>query len=98
MCKHQTTYIGKTIGDKVVGFKSRMNQHIHESRTGESSCIFPQHVFQCGTKNNCLIEPFFEVNIMLCLKDGNRLESFESHFQSKGFDTLNNKYLSNNNR
>jgi len=89
MCDQKETYIGKTIGDNTSGFKSRMNQHISECRTGISSCHFPRHVFECGMKNNNLKEPFFEVNIMLMLKDGGRLETFERHLQQKGYDTLN---------
>ena len=34
MCKKKETYIEKTVGDNIVGFKSRMNQHISENRTG----------------------------------------------------------------
>ena len=30
MCDHKETYIGKTVGDNVVGFKSRINQHIEQ--------------------------------------------------------------------
>ena len=28
-------YIGKTVCDNIVGFRSRMNQHISDSRAGE---------------------------------------------------------------
>ena len=31
MCDLKETYIEKTVGDNVVGFKSRINQHISES-------------------------------------------------------------------
>ena len=41
MCDHKETYIGKTVGDNVVGFKSRINQHISDCRTGTSTCKFP---------------------------------------------------------
>ena len=33
MCKKKETNIGKIDGDNIVGFKSRMNQHISDSRT-----------------------------------------------------------------
>ena len=36
MCKKKKTYVGKTVGDNIVGFKSGMNQHISDSRTGDS--------------------------------------------------------------
>ena len=90
MCNKKTTYIGKTIGDLTVGFKSRMNQHISESRTGISTCKFPRHVYNCGLHNNCLKEPFFEINIMLKLNSSHQLLTLENHFHQKGYDTLNN--------
>ena len=89
MCNHRTTYIGKTVGDLAVGFKSRMNQHISECRDGISTCKFPRHVHNCGIKNNRLKEPFFEINIMFKLSDSRRLELLEQLYQSKGYDTLN---------
>ena len=30
MCKKKETFIGKSVGDNIVGFKSRMNQHISD--------------------------------------------------------------------
>ena len=44
------TYIGKTIGDNIHGFKTRMNNHITESRSGVSTCKFHIHVFNCSQK------------------------------------------------
>ena len=42
MCDYKETYIGKTVGDNVVFFKSKTNQHISDCRTGISACInFP---------------------------------------------------------
>ena len=41
MCKKKETYIGKTVAHNIVGFKSRMNQHITDSKTGDSTCKFP---------------------------------------------------------
>ena len=67
-----------------------MNNHIAESRSGISSCKFPRHVHQCGIKNKNLIEPFFEINVMLTTSDSVKLEYLEKHFQNKGYDTLNN--------
>ena len=86
MCKKKETYIGKTVGDNIVGFKSRMNQHISDSRTGVSTCKFPMH--KCGLKNKNLIEPFSEINVMMKLKSSNQLEIYENYFHKKGYDTL----------
>ena len=69
MCDHKETYIGKTFGDNVVGFKSRINQHISDCRTGISTCKFLIHVYHCTMKNKCLKEPYFQLIIMMKLKD-----------------------------
>ena len=68
MCYHKETYIGKTVGD-VVGFKSRINRHISDCRTVTPTCKFPIHVYHCAMKNKSLKEPYFQLNIMLKLKD-----------------------------
>ena len=61
------TYIGKTVGDHIHGFKTGMNNNITESRI--STCKFPIHVFNCIKRNNRqLEEPFFYVYVMLSLK------------------------------
>ena len=54
MFKKKETYIGKTVGEDIGGFKSRMNQYISDSRTGDSTCKFPIHVYKCSLKNKCL--------------------------------------------
>ena len=65
MCDHKETYVGKTVGDNVVGFKSRINQHINDCRTGIPTCKFPIHVYHCAMKNKCLKEPYFQLNIII---------------------------------
>ena len=40
MCDHKETYTGNTVDDNVVGFKSRINQHICDCRTGKLVVIF----------------------------------------------------------
>ena len=79
MCGHKETYIGKTVGDNVVGFKSRLNQHISDCGTGTSTCKFPTHVYHCAMKYKCLKEPYFQLNIMMKLKDSQQLEFYENH-------------------
>ena len=49
-CDHKETYIGKTVGDNAVGFKSRINQYISDCRTGTSSCKFLIHIYHCAMK------------------------------------------------
>ena len=81
--------IGKTAGDNIVRFISRMNQHISDSRTQVSTWKFPIHVCKCRLKNKCLNEPFFETNLMMKLKSSHQLEIYENYFHKKGNDTLN---------
>ena len=39
MCKKKETYIGKNAGDNTVELKSKMSQHISDSRTGVSIVV-----------------------------------------------------------
>ena len=41
-------FFGKTVGDNVAGFKSRISQHISACRT--ATCEFPIHVYHCAKK------------------------------------------------
>ena len=79
----------ETVGDNVVGFKSRINQHISDCRTGTSTCKFSIHVYDCFMKNKCFKKPYFQLNIMMKLKDSRQLEFYENHFHRKGYDTIN---------
>ena len=83
MYEKKETYIGKTVGDNIVGFKSRMNQHISESRTGVSTCKFPIHVYKGDLKKKCLNKPLFEINVIMKLKSSNQLESYKNYFHKK---------------
>ena len=83
MCKKKKTYIGKTVGDNIVGYRSRMNQDTSNSKTGNSTCKFPIHVYKYGLKNKCLNEPLFEINVMMKLKSSNQLETYENYFHKK---------------
>ena len=71
------------------GFKSRINQYISDCRTVTSTCKFPINVYHCAMKNQCLKEPYFELNIMMKVKDSRQLEFYENHFLKKGYDTIN---------
>ena len=88
MCDHKETYTEKSVDDDVVGFKSRINQHITDCRTGTSTCKYPIHVYHCAMKDKCLKEPFFELNILMKPKDSRQLELYENHFLKKGYDTI----------
>ena len=72
-------YIGKTVANHIHGFKTRMNNHITESRSGVSTCKFLIHVINCIKRNNRqLEEPFFYMYVMLSLKSNPRLELLET--------------------
>ena len=63
------TYIGNTIADHIHGFKTRMNNHITESRSGVSTCKFCIYVFNCIKSNNRqLEEPFLYIHHALLKK------------------------------
>ena len=79
------------IGNHIYGFKTRMINHITESRRGVSTCKFPIHVFNCIKRNNRqLEESFFYICVMLSLKSNSCLKSLETLFHKRGYDTLNN--------
>ena len=40
-------------------------------------------------KSKCLKEPYFQLNIMMKLKDSWQLEFYENHFHKKCYDTIN---------
>ena len=57
MCNGAVTYTGRTKNK----LRTRTNNHISCCRSGKGSNIFDNHVFNCGTKNNCLKPPYFKV-------------------------------------
>ena len=70
MCGHKETYIGNTVGDNFVGFKSRINQPITDCKTSIFTFKFPIHAYHYAMKNKeCLKEPYFQSNIMMKLKE-----------------------------
>ena len=69
MCDHKETYIGKTVSNNAVGFKSRINQHISDCRTGISTCTFSIHVYHCALKSKCFLKKYFQLNTVMKLKD-----------------------------
>ena len=88
MYDYKETYNGKTVGDNVVGFKSRINQHISDCRKGISNCKFPIHIYHCAMKNKCLKEPYFQLNIMMKLKDSRQLNFYENNIHKKCYYTI----------
>ena len=75
------------------GFKTRINKHISDSRTGQGTCVFAKHVFNCAKNSNkSLAEPFFKINIMMVLTTPLLLEKYEKHFHNMNYDAMNRNF------
>ena len=78
MCDHKETYMVKSVGENVVGFKSRFNQEISDCRTDITTWKFSIHVHRGATNIECLKEPYFQLNIMMKVKDSRQLEYYKT--------------------
>ena len=85
MCKGETTYTGKT----KTTLRARTNNHITCCRHGTGTDIFDRHVFECGTKNNCLKEPYFKVYAFMTVSSEEKLITYERYLHRMGYDTMN---------
>ena len=83
-CKGKVTSTGKTNC-----FRKRMNCHISECRTGNTTEIFDLHVHGCMKKNNMYTEPYFKIYVYMEVFDERKLIPYESHLHDKKFDTMN---------
>ena len=79
-----TTYTGKT---SII--RKRMNCHISEIRTGNTTDRFDRHVIKCKETHNVTSEPFFKILAFIKLPEERLLLPYETHFHSLGFDRLN---------
>ena len=71
------------------GFKSQINHHILDCTDDDPRCKFLRHEFSSCLKNGDLNGPFFDIKIMMSLKDPQKPEYYE---QGRGYDTLNNRH------
>ena len=80
------TYTGKTEDTR-----ERMNNHMSDIRTGNTTDRFDRHVNECrkkhGDRGN--IEPYFHMYAFYTIKNKDFLETHEKHLHNKGFDTMN---------
>ena len=83
ICNYDT-YTGKTNI-----YRPRMNNHISECRTGNSSDKFDIHVFNCRKKHNYNTEPYFKIFAFMTVPHESMLATYEKFLHDKGFDTLN---------
>ena len=79
-----TSYTGKTNI-----FRQRMNNHISDCRTGNSTDRFDLHVHDCIRKHNRREEPFFQIFIFMTVHHENMLITYEKYLHHKQFDTMN---------
>ena len=87
-CCNNTSYIGKTNN-----LRKRMNCHISEIRTGNTTDLFDKHVIKCKNLHNLSKEPFFKIYALITLPNEESLltslgflldrEIFESLFSWK---------------
>ena len=84
LCCKITTYIGKTNN-----MRKRMNCHISEIRTENTTDKFDIHVIKCKKDNQIIKEPFFTIKALIQLPDERLLLPYEAYFHSLGFDTMN---------
>ena len=84
LCCNKTTYIGKTNN-----MRKRMNCHISEIRTGNTTNKFDKHVINCKLTKSLYKEPFFNIKALIKLPNERLLLPYEAHFHSLGLDTLN---------
>ena len=68
--------------------RPRVNNHISESKSGNTTDIFDKHVFLCKKDH---IEPVFRLNVLMEVDNYDKLLVYEDFFHKQGFDTLNRK-------
>ena len=85
-CDGKTTYCGKTNN-----LRKRINCHISEILSGNTTNIFDRHVHSCQNKLrlNQLVEPYFRLFILLEVPEEKLLLPYESYFHSQKIDTMN---------
>ena len=81
---NNVSYTGKTNV-----FRLRMNNHISDSRTGNTTDRFDIHVHNCVKKHGVVTEPFFHIYVFLEVSESKYLSSYEKHLHSRNFDTMN---------
>ena len=86
ICNGATTYTGKT----KTRFRIRINNHISDVRTGNTTDKFDIHVHNCCIKHNNFQPPFFKVYAFMALTSEDKLITYEKYLHRQGFDTMNN--------
>ena len=85
-CGGKTTYCGKTNC-----LRKRINCHISESLSGNTTNIFDRHVYNCRKNlvKERFQEPFFILYVFMEVFDEKLLLPYESHLHKQKVDTMN---------
>ena len=68
--------------------RDRTNNHISESKSGETSDLFDKHVHNCKKDH---IEPLFKLHILMEVNHYDKLLVYEDFFHKQGFDVCNER-------
>ena len=87
MCRtdNPTSKTGKTW----TKFRDRLNNHISDCKTANTTDIFDLHVHECGIKNQCFKPPYFKVYAFMKLAKPDKLLIYEKYLHDKGYATIN---------
>ena len=98
ICLNNLHFASKCTIEKaiVVVQNSESYQVISDCRKVIPLVNFPYTYIIVPSKNKCLKEPHFQVNIIMKLKDSRQLQFYENHVHKKVYDTFNcPEYLKN---
>ena len=79
MCNGNVTKSGKT----ETKLRARINNHISDYKSGNTTDMFDLHVHQCGIENNCHILEFMK------LSKPNKLLTYEKIIHKRKYATIN---------
>ena len=87
MCKINipTSKTGKTW----TTYRERLNNHISDCKTGNTSDTFDLHVHKCGIINKCLKPPYFKAYAYMKLAKPDKLLLYEKYLHDMKFATIN---------
>ena len=68
--------------------RDRTNNHISESKSGETTDIFDRHVYSCKKDH---LEPLFKLYVLMEVNHYDKLLVYEDFFHKQGFDVCNRK-------
>ena len=82
-CNGKVTKTGKTNI-----FRKRMNNHISDCKSGDTSDKFDLHVHECMKKHNNFSKPYFKIYVYLEVSHPKFLIPYEDHLHTRNFDTI----------